>query len=753
MSVFSNKKTLPKSILSSPIKATTAKTTTATLTESSWNKSPTNRGVRKTTTFLSAESKKPNKWNIFRSKHAGEGLTMAQLSARYHKQNDSDSNSEDSEDDEEEDSEDDEEEDGEDDSGDEDYDPDNHDKKKRKKRNEKIAGHATLAALGIYAISQLVKWTKGIIADTADWVGKSLIIFAALFASLKAYDNYFLRFKSYRTLSKLDDEKLNEKINELSSQLCWWGNEKIVGFNFRPQCPLIKAEYEKAIKIRNNRKEKAKEDKKIRNKATGAYNDLKNKIPKSQVPSIVSERIRDELLDDINFCKLMIQTAEQESEYKPTTDDFIKLSGKFNMYQKWWEIKVPITQAESYLREKEMLLIANDGKSVNCMFHNYRYATLQEKSKILGMAFIYCAELHVNKVTTWIAIDAELRNEIQTLDERHSKLKGNFKVKWMDEPIGRAKKIGIYSELQVLKPKPEMSYDDMMKIPLSTIEQSLEYLNETYISKLPDEMKTTFENIKINSDYFQCYRTFGMMASFKLIKAANESAEAMKEIRNEIDNNKADVTKIIRKQKQIMEFYSLCTGAHIILRSDNLSEDFIMQICDESERAFNNPLKLAKFITEIYEKDKPKQEKKTHSKQLSVNKQLSVIEDKPGKYMPTGETKEDSEVLSSEEKEKEKDGPAVGDIINGFKSMGDYKGKVVQGEVTRIHTHPKNQGKVTIKFQNEKGETVELKYVTPNHLVKKRVKKRLGDKRVKTRKVKKYSAKKGSNRVDNILTI
>ena len=628
------------------------------------------------------------------------------------------SSSEDSEDDEEEDSEDDEEEDGEDD---EEEEPDNHGKKKRKKRNEKIAGHATLAALGIYAISQLVKWTKGIVADTADWVGKSLIMFAALFASLKAYDNYFLRFKSYRTLSKLDDEKLNEKINELSSQLCWWGNEKIVGFNFRPQCPLIKAEYEKAIKIRNNRKEKAKEDKKIRNKATGAYNDLKYQIPKSQVPSIVSERIRDELLDDINFCKLMIQTAEQESEYKPTTDDFIELSGKFNMYQKWWEIKVPITQAESYLREKEMLLIANDGKSVNCMFHNYRYATLQQKSKILGMAFIYCAELHVNKVTTWIAIDAELRNEIQTLDERHSKLKGNFKVKWMDEPIGRAKKIGIYSELQVLKPKPEMSYDDMMKIPLSTIEQSLEYLNETYISKLPDEMKTTFENIKINSDYFQCYRTFGMMASFKLIKAANESAEAMKEIRNAIDNNKADVKKILRKEKQMMEFYVLCTDAHIILRSDNLSEDFIMQICDESERAFNNPLKLAKFITEIYEKDKPKQEKKTHSKQLPA------IEDKPG--------------------------TAVGDIINGFKSRGDYKGKVVQGEVTRIHTHPKNQGKVTIKFQNEKGETVELKYVTPNHLVKKRVKKRLGDKRVKTRKVKKYSAKKGSNRVDNILTI
>jgi hypothetical protein len=227
MSVFSNKKTLPKSILSSPIKATTAKTTTATLTESSWNKSPTNRGVRKTTTFLSAESKKPNKWNIFRSKHAGQGLTMAQLSARYHKQNDSDSNSEDSEDDEEEDSEDDEEEDGEDDEeedgeDDEEEEPDNHGKKKRKKRNEKITAYALLAAAAGYLGWTIVDWVQNTVLLASKVFAFIVGISASLIALLKAYDRYYIRYTQFANYNKLSDANLKKQIAKLEKERCWW---------------------------------------------------------------------------------------------------------------------------------------------------------------------------------------------------------------------------------------------------------------------------------------------------------------------------------------------------------------------------------------------------------------------------------------------------------------------------------------------------------------------------------------------------
>ena len=68
---------------------------------------------------------------------------------------------------------------------------------------------------------------------------------------------------------------------------------------------------------------------------------------------------------------------------------------------------------------------------------------------------------------------------------------------------------------------------------------------------------------------------------------------------------------------------------------------------------------------------------------------------------------------------------------------------------------------VIIKLEDKNGNNVEdangkiviLTHVTPSSIIRQRVQQRKKDKRVKTGKDKKSSAKKRSNRIDNILTI
>ena len=531
-------------------------------------------------------------------------------------------------------------------------------------------------------------------------------ISASLIALLKAYDSYYIRYTQFANYNKLSDANLKKQIAKLEKERCWWPTG-------RPPCKLIELEYDRAISVQN-----------LRKKAMKSYKDMasdkkfKNGIQVGEDGKLETT-VGIELQNNVAFLKAMVATAHEKSIYKATNEDIRKLSQDFNNYQKIWQIKIEFPLPTKRGRIKMVKQLMNAGLGSN----NKKYDVLEgysdnyDKTRALGEAFIKCTELHINTVQSWVAVVQELDDRIQELDDGDD-LKANWNLKWKMTPRGGAEKLGIGKNIQLLKPKSDMTPLQMMNTSWSTIEKSLKLLNKDFVGKLPLEMKKNFKNFTANSQKFDCYRINIMMASLRLLGAAVE-------IFRDLSNNPTE---------ELLDEYEKYTKAHLLLRKSTVTKGGIEAICAlENIMEMEDIYELAEYIVGNMEEEE-------NWKRLKLQDY---------KQLPTGETKEDSEVLSSEEKEKEEDGPAVGEITVGKTKAG----KIFKGKVTYIHQNKDNKGKVTIQFENKKGIIETVKWVTPLRLVKDRVIKRLGGKGVKTRKGKKSSAKKRSNRVDNILTI
>ena len=753
MSVFSNKKKITENRLTSTITATPENN--VKLTESYWNKSPTNLGVRKTNRFsknssgfFTAESKKK------KEKKTEDGMTMKELKSKakslkltdadvgkfgirtkketyinainninaINKKKEENSNT------------------NVDNNNDEiivTKNKKNGYKKRDKKKNGiggifsvpsfpdvsvRSGGAITTAKGGValataYYVREMFKWTTSAIIGLGESIMYGLFGFVGLFAFIRLYDTYTKRVEECENFGNMNDDELKVKIEELHEQLCYWDGIQAFGLELRPECRLIKAEYDRAIKIREEREEEREEERKIREEADSAYDNLKNEL-ESRRRIRISENLREKLLDDVRFCKLMIQTAEQQSNYKATEEDIIKLSQDFNKYQRLWKIDVPV---KHYLSDTEFVikrkrLIAGFGQQTNDVFYT-KYSSvldLKEKARLLGQAFIYCAELHVNKVIAWIAIEKELRDEIASLD--NSKIKRNFQQQWLRTPTGKAKERGIYAGIQKLKVPPDMTYEKMMGVSVDTINNSLEHLNNKYITKLPDEIQEKFKIIENNMNDFKCYRTFGMMSSLKLIKAANENFKEMENNSKKLENLEKNTDKYeltLQNLTTSYEMYNKYTNAHQILRNDNHSPEFIKQICDGNKLLFNEAWELADYIINggIINEGKPEQKNKKRPKESimnKVNKQLLLTNnyEKSNDYEKSNEKKveSESEESESEEESEKKEGGNVplkkGQKISGYKIGRDGQQKVYTGTIVRIHEREKNKGKVVLKIES-----------------------------------------------------
>ena len=731
MSVFSNKKKLTENRLTSTITATPENQ--VKLTESSWNKSPTNLGVRKTNRFsknssgfFTAEPKKKKKsaWNLFQTENAGSGLTQQQLSEKYNEQKDNKDKEKEKNDEKKKKKKKNDDDDEKKKKKKKNDDDDEKKKKKKKKDNALLdslpsvnSGYAkTAAPIGVamataYYLKEMVKWTTSAIIGLGKLFYGGLFGFVGLFTLIRLYDTCTKRVEEYGNFGNMTDDELREKIEELHKQLCYWDGIQVFGHELRPECRVIKAEYDRVIKIREEREEKIEEERKIREEAYSAYNKQKNDLEKFRDIRI-SENLRDKLLDDVRFCKLMIQTAEQKSKYKATEDDIIQLSQDFNNYQKLWKIDAPVKDyiSDTKFRIRRKILIAGFGDYTNDVFYTeYPLGlNLKEKARLLGQAFIYCAELHVNKVIAWMRIEKELNDEIESLN--NDKIKRNFQQQWLNTPTGKAKELGIYADIQKLKVPPGMTYEKMMGVSVDTINKSLKHLNDKYITKLPDEIQNKFKIIENIMDDFKCYRTFGMMSSLKLIKAANEHFKEMENNSNKLENleeNTQQYESTLQNLTTNYEMYNKYMNAHQILRNDNHSPEFIKKICDKNIRMFKKPFELAKFIIN---EGKPEQKNKKRPKKSimnKVNKQLlltnnyaKLLDDKNKKWW-----KSESEESESEEEGEKKEGENVllkiGQKISGYR-IRDGKQKVYTGTIDKIHIKGENKGKVRLKIESGK---------------------------------------------------
>jgi hypothetical protein len=750
MSVFSNKKKITENRLTSTITATPENN--VKLTESYWNKSPTNLGVRKTNRFsknssgfFTAESKKKKKK---KKENKFDKMTMKELKSKANELNLSDAdvgkfgkrtkrdtyidainkkeeNSNTNVD-----------------NNNEEIivtkNKKNGDKKRDKKKNGiggnfsvpsfpdvsvRSGGAITTAKGGValataYYVREMFKWTTSAIRGLGESIMYGLFGFVGLFAFIRLYDTYTKRVEEYENFGNMNDDELKVKIEELHEQLCYWDGIQVFGrelrpfgLELRPECRLIKAEYDRAIEIREQREEQREEERKIREEADSAYDNLKNEL-EARRRIRISENLRDKLLDDVRFCKLMIQTAEQKSNYKATEEDIIKLSQDFNKYQKLWKIDVPvkhyISDTKFIIRRKR--LIAGFGQQTNDVFYT-KYSSvldLKEKARLLGQAFIYCAELHVNKVIAWMRIEKELNDEIESLN--NDKIKRIFQQQWVRTPTGKAKERGIYADIQKLKVPPNMTYEKMMVVSVNTINNSLEHLNKKYIKKLPDEIQEKFKIIENNMNDFKCYRTFGMMSSLKLIKAANENFKEMENNSKKLENlekNTEEYELTLENLTTSYEMYNKYMNAHQILRNDNHSPEFIKQICDGNKLLFNKAWKLADYIINegIINEGKPEQKNKKRPKESimnKVNKQLLLTNN----YEKSNEKKveSESEESESEEEGEKKEGENVplkkGQKISGYKIGRDGQQKVYTGTIVRIHEKEKNKGKVVLKIES-----------------------------------------------------
>ena len=742
MSVFSNKKKLTENRLTSTITATPENQ--VKLTESSWNKSPTNLGVRKTNRFsknssgfFTAEPKKKKKsaWNLFQTENAGSGLTQQQLSEKYNEQKDNKDKEKEKNDEKK--------------KKKKKNDDDDEKKKKKKKKDNALldslpsvsSGTKAKISVGLvtaYSLKELFTWTIASFKELGQTLMYIFVGFVGSFAFLRFYDKYSKIVIEYENLESLDDEALEVKINELYKELCYWDGTLLNGFQARPECKLIRAEYKRAIKIKEEREEEREEERQIREAireaADSAFDNLKNRIEDEQNIRI-NANLRDKLLDNVSFCKLIIQTAEEKTNYKATEDDIIQLSEEFNNYQKLWKIVVPVKDyiSSKRFKIKRKILIAGNGEQTNDIFYSGNsklmndivnqpyFGDLKQRGRLLARALMYCSELHVNKVIAWMRIEKELKDEIES--SGNNTLKRNFEQQWNRKPSGKARKMGIYGNIQKLKVPTDMTYEKMMRVSVDTINQSLKHLNEKYITKLPDEIQYKFKIIENNMNGFKCYRTFQMMSSFKLIKAANEFFKEMENNSKKLEKLKKDTKEYKEWWKKLQyshKMYTKYMKAHTKLRSENLSPELIKNICDKSEilstNMFDKPWELATFIINdgIKNIGKPEQKNKKRPKESimnKVNQQLFLTneyddsdeyeseEDVPlkiGKKISGLLMNESESEEEGEKKEDEKVPLKIGKKISGYRIERDGQKKEYTGEIVKIHKRDPNIGKVQL---------------------------------------------------------
>ena len=824
MSVFSNNKKLTENRLTSTITATPENQ--VKLTESSWNKSPTNLGVRKSNRFsknssgfFTAESKKSKKKN----KKTGvdenvDKMSMNDLKKKAKELNLSDDdvrkfgdrrerktyieaikkNSENTDTDVNTNT-------NVDNNNEQiiiakrnknnsDY-KKNGDKKDKKGKKDNalldslpsVSSGGTLKAVGLatayYATDyarQLFTWTKESLTELGQALMYIFAGFVGFFAFLRLYDTYTKKVEEYENLESLDDEALEVKINELYKELCYWDGTLWNGYQARPECKLIRAEYKRAIKIKKEREEAREEEEAIREEeeaireaAGPAYDKLKYEY-ELQHQKRINANLRDKLLDNVSFCKLIIQTAEEKTNYKATEDDIIKLSEEFNNHQKLWKIDVPvkdyISDTEFYINRK--ILFAGNGELTNDIFYpgnsklmndivNQPYfGDLKQRARLLARALMYCSELHVNKVIAWMRIEKELKDEIES--SGNNTLKRNFVQQWKHKPTGKARNMGIYADIQKLKVPTEMTYEKMLEVSVDQINESLKHLNDKYITKLPDEIREKFRIIENNMNGFKCYRTFQMMSSFKLIKAANEFFKRMKNNSKELENLEKDTKKwkeCFKKLKDSHNMYKKYMKAHTKLRSDNLSPEFIKNICDKGEqlstKMFDKPWKLATFIINegIKNIGKPEQKNKKRPKESIMNKvkqQFLMNESESSEESESEEEGENKDIenvplkigkkisgLLMNESESEEEGEKVplkiGQKISGHRIEKDGQEKVYTGKIVKIHKKDPNIGKVQLEI--EPGKTIA--HVIPYTKKSKHTQKNPRDKPKKGKKKKK----------------
>jgi hypothetical protein len=438
-----------------------------------------------------------------------------------------------------------------------------------------------------------------------------------------------------------------------------------------------------------------------------------------------------ELQNNVAFLKAMVATAHEKSIYKATNEDIRKLSQDFNNYQKIWQIKIEFELPTKQGGRKMVRKLMNAGLGSGNKKHDVLegYSDNYDKTRALGEAFIKCTELHINTVQSWVAVVQELDDRIQELDDGDD-LKANWNLKWKMTPRGGAEKLGIGKNIQLLKPKSDMTPLQMMNTSWSTIDKSLKLLNKDFVGKLPLEMKKKFENFTAKSHKFDCYRINIMMASLRLLGAA---VEIFRDLSNE-------------PTKDLLYEYELYTEAHLLLRKSTVTKDSIEAIC-----ALENIMEMDTDDLADYIVDNIKEEENWKISKLQDYKQLPTIEDKPGIRVEIAE--EEGETKNKEEGETKslfhqiETGGKVRKVrITGLSRIGKYKGKVT-GEFVRIHKSEANKGMVIIKLEDENGNFVEdangkiviLTHVTPSSIIRQRVQQRKKDKRVKTRKVKKYS--------------